>query len=79
MFLPLFHELKTNYINFGVKTPSFTDGMKRSNVGIDFGLKTYITFSNGERLAQPQYLKNNLTELRKLSRNHSKKQRGSNN
>ena len=50
-----------------------------ASVGVDFGLKTYMTLSTGERLTQPQYLKANLTELRKLSRNHSKKQKGSNN
>ena len=50
-----------------------------ASVGVDFGLKTYMALSTGERLTQPQYLKANLTELRKLSRNHSKKQRGSNN
>ena len=50
-----------------------------ASVGIDFGLKTYMTFSDGKCLAQPQYLKNNLSELRKLSMNHSKKQNGSNN
>ena len=38
-----------------------------------------MTLSTGERIAQPQYLKKSLSELRRLSRNHSKKQRGSNN
>ena len=50
-----------------------------ASVGVDFGLKTYMTLSTGERLTQPQYLKTNLAELRRLSRSHSKKQRGSNN
>ena len=50
-----------------------------ASVGVDFGLTTYMTLSTGERIAQPQYLKKNLSELRRLSRNHSKKQRGSNN
>ena len=43
-----------------------------ASIGIDFGLKTYMTFSDGETLQHPQYLKQDLKALRTLSRNHSK-------
>ena len=43
-----------------------------ASIGIDFGLKTYMTFSNSETLQHPQYLKQDLKALRKLSREHSK-------
>ena len=43
-----------------------------ASVGIDFGLKTYMTFSNGEKLQHPQFLKHGLKQLRKIARTHSK-------
>lgn len=50
-----------------------------ASIGIDFGLKTYLTLSNGTRYDNPQYMKESLTELRRRSRNLSKCQKGSNN
>lgn len=50
-----------------------------ASVGIDFGLKTYMTFSDGEKLSHPQFLKRDLKRLRKASRKHSKCMSGSNN
>lgn len=50
-----------------------------ASVGIDFGLKTYMTLSNGIEYKHPQYLKQQLTELRRKSRNLSKSKKGSNN
>lgn len=43
-----------------------------ASTGIDFGLKTYLTFSNGDKVQHPQYLKRGLKRLRKVSRKHSK-------
>ena len=48
-----------------------------ASVGVDFGLTTYMTLSTGERILQPQYLKRSLSEMKRLSKNLSKKQRGS--
>ena len=50
-----------------------------ASVGIDFGLKTYLTLSDGMKIQNPQFLKDNLAELRKVSRHHSKAVKGSNN
>ena len=43
-----------------------------ASIGIDFGLKTYLTLSNGEKVQNPQFLKHDLNKLQKLSRAYSK-------
>lgn len=53
--------------------------IKESTIGIDFGLKTFLTTSNGEKIYSPEYLKQSLVKLQKLSKKHSKKQKGSKN
>lgn len=50
-----------------------------ASVGIDFGLKTYMTMSDGREIDNPQFLKADLQELRRKSRNLSKCKKGSNN
>lgn len=39
------------------------------DVGIDFGIKTYITLSNGEKIKRPGYFLYSLPRLKKLNRN----------
>ena len=48
-------------------------------VGFDFGLKTYLTASDGNDIQSPQFFRERLNDIRKASRNLSRKQRGSNN
>ena len=48
-------------------------------VGIDFGLKDFLVTSDGEKIKSPEYLRQSLSELKRLSRNYSLKQDGSNN
>ena len=48
-------------------------------VGIDFGLKTFLTFSDGSRIESPQWLLKDLNKIRKASRNLSRKKKGSKN
>ena len=50
-----------------------------ASVGIDFGLKKYMTLSDGREIDNPQFLKTDLLELRRRSRNLSKCKKGSNN
>lgn len=50
-----------------------------ASVGIDFGLKKYMTLSDGREIDNPQFLKTDLQELRRRSRNLSKCKKGSNN
>lgn len=50
-----------------------------ASVGIDFGLKKYLTLSDGLEIDNPQLLKRDLQELRRRSRNLSKCKKSSNN
>jgi putative transposase len=47
------------------------------SAGADFGLKTFLTLSSGQRIAAPQPLKTELRRLRKAQRVLSRKQKGS--
>ena len=49
-----------------------------ASVGVDFGLKTYMTISDGTVIENPQYLKQSLKKLAKVQRALSRKQKGSN-
>ena len=49
------------------------------SVGIDFGLKTFLTLSNGEKIEAPEFLKQSLKHLRKLHKSVSRQIKGSNN
>jgi putative transposase len=47
--------------------------------GFDFGLKTFLTCSDGSIIESPQFLKQSLNAIKKASRQHSKKLKGSSN
>lgn len=61
------------------KPQSYGKTLKGASVGIDFGLKKYLTLSDGTAYDNPQFLKKRLTELRRRSRNLSKCKKDSNN
>ncbi|NMG19791.1 RNA-guided endonuclease InsQ/TnpB family protein [Brasilonema bromeliae] len=44
--------------------------------GFDFGLKTFLTCSDGSRIDSPQFFKQSLNAIRKASKQHSKKLKG---
>lgn len=48
-------------------------------VGIDFGLKTFLTLSDNTKIESPRYYLKHLKELKKLQKRLSKKQKNSNN
>jgi len=48
-----------------------------ASVGVDFGLKTYLTLSDEQKIANPQTLKTNLKELQKASKALSRSKKGS--
>jgi len=48
-------------------------------VGIDFGLKTFLTLSDNTKVKSPQYYLKHLNQLKKLQKRLSKKIKGSNN
>ncbi|RCJ24053.1 transposase [Nostoc minutum NIES-26] len=45
--------------------------------GFDFGLKTFLTCSDGTLIESPQFFKQSLNAIKKASRQHSKKLKGS--
>ena len=50
-----------------------------ATVGIDLGVSTAVTLSTGEKIDSPKPLKKHLQRLKRRSRQHSRKQKGSNN
>jgi len=44
--------------------------------GFDFGLKTFLTCSDGSKIESPQFLKQSLNVIKKAIRQHSKKLKG---
>jgi len=47
--------------------------------GFDFGLKTFLTCSDGSKIESPQFLKQSLNLIKTASRQHSQKRKGSSN
>ena len=47
--------------------------------GFDFGLRTFLTCSDGSAIESPQFFKQSLNAIKKASRQHSKKLKGSSN
>ena len=45
--------------------------------GFDFGLKTFLTCSDGSLIESPQFFKQSLNAIKKASKQHSKKLKGS--
>jgi putative transposase len=62
----------------GYSTPEVTFETGKI-AGFDFGLKTFLTCSEGFKIESPEFLKSSLNILAKASRQHSKKCKGSNN
>ena len=50
-----------------------------TSVGIDLGIKTLLTFSNGETIYNPKWIKTNEKKLKKIQKQLSNKVKGSNN
>ena len=50
-----------------------------ASIGLDFGLKTYLTGSDGTKIESPRFFKESENEIKKLSKKVSKAKRGSNN
>ena len=52
---------------------------EKTTVGIDLGLKDFAILSDGRKISNPKYLKNNLKKLQVLQKRLSRKQKGSSN
>jgi putative transposase len=53
--------------------------MMGKTAGFDFGLKTFLTVSDGTQIESPEFFKTSIASVRKASKSHSAKKRGSNN
>lgn len=66
------------FICFAVETErEEVNRLGNTIVGADFGLKTFLTLSNGEEIASPEFFKAGLKEIRKANRAMSWKTKGS--
>lgn len=50
-----------------------------ATIGVDFGLKIYLTLSNGKEIKSPEFFKQDLKLIKSLNKDFSKKKRDSNN
>ena len=66
------------FLSFVVEIEKQPAKPTKKTIGIDLGIKTFATFDTGEKIDAPKPLKKKLKRLRKLQRNLSRKQKGSN-
>ena len=57
--------------------PDLNRAMTGKIAGFDFGLKRYLTGSNGHDIESPQFFKRSLNAIKRASRKHSTKRKGS--
>ena len=68
------------YVQFAVKADRHVEHIPTSkHIGIDVGLKAFLTTSEGETIAPPRYLRKAEKQVKRLHRTHSRKQKGSKN
>ena len=60
------------------KLPKKSKIKNKTTIGIDLGIKTFATFSDGKKIENPKYLKNSSQKLKKQQRRLSRKIKGSN-
>lgn len=60
-------------------TNSYRKTYDGASLGLDFGLKTYLTKSDGSSIVSPLFFKQYQNKIRKLSKKFSKAKKGSNN
>ena len=59
--------------------PDLNRVMTGKIAGFDFGLKRYLTGSNGHDIDSPEFFKQSINAIKQANRNHSRKRKGSNN
>ena len=64
-------------MSFVVEIPPKTLPKTDNSVGIDLGIKTFATLSNGQKIDAPKPLKKRIKKYRKLSKSLSNKTQGS--
>lgn len=66
-------------VDDGKELPESTCHNIDNTIGVDVGIKDFAILSNGEKIANPKYLKNSLKRLKVLQKRLSRKVKGSNN
>ena len=66
------------FLSFVVEICALVLPKTDNSVGIDLGIKTFATLSNGQKIDAPKPLKKRIKKYRKLSKSLSKKTRGTN-
>ena len=66
------------FISFVVETSAEPLPKNNKDLGIDLGITTFATLSNGEKILAPKPLKNNLKKLAKFQRKFARTKKGSN-
>jgi len=61
----------------GKELPIKQEFSEETTVGIDVGIKDFVILSTGEKIENPNYLKNSLQRLKVLQKRVSRKQKGS--
>ena len=80
--LPTYSRVTIKYQNgqffasFIIDTPIKTLGPNNKTIGLDFGLKTFITTSDGEKIDSPKFLKQKLKQLTKAISKRDKIEKG---
>ena len=67
------------YITCSLPTPDLKDILSGKSVGLDFGLKTFLTSNEGKTYISPYFLFWLMDQLREASKQHSSKKKGSKN
>lgn len=69
------------FIYIVVENDDYQTPLTRSgkSVGMDFGLKTFLTLSNSNKIESPLFFSQNINKIKKLSKKLSKKNKKSNN
>lgn len=65
------------FLSFVVETQAVDIPAINDGVGIDLGIKTFATFSDGQKVDAPKPLKRHLRKLKKAQQSLSRKQKGS--
>jgi len=66
-------------VDTGIEIPKKCKISEETSIGVDLGIKDFLIASNGEKVSNPKYLRNHMNRLKKLQKQASKKQKGSNN
>ena len=76
---PTYKYFASILVDTNIVIPEKPQITENKTLGIDLGLKDFAILSNGEKFANPKFLKNNIERLKVLQRRASKKMKGSQN